>query len=97
MAAEDKPKEIQTLTADGVIYGEDYLVDYLTRRGKTEKTSGLLASLFARLRKNQISGVRQTPTGNILRLVEVEPIEGEVVDGPDKNSSNYDGASKKEN
>jgi hypothetical protein len=80
MSAEDEPREVKTLTIDGTIYGEDYTINYLARRGKTEKTSGLLASLFERLRRSQAPGDRQTSAGNTLRLVKDEPIKGEVVD-----------------
>lgn len=78
MASDGEPRDLQVLTINETIYGEDYLIEDLKRQGKTERTSGFLASLLGRLRKNQVPGVRQTPTGNTLRLVRVEP--GEVVD-----------------
>lgn len=73
MANDGEPRNLQTLTIRETIYGEDYLAEDLKRRRKIDRASGLLASLLGRLRKNQIPGVRQTSTGNTLRLVRPEP------------------------
>lgn len=80
MSTEGEAKELQVLTISGTIYAEDHLIEELKKRGKTEKTSWMLANLLGRFRRSQIPGIRQTPTGNTLRLVRDDPIEGEVVD-----------------